>query len=366
MPEIRKHYRFRTSKANTLHGFTLVELLVVITIIGILIALLLPAIQAAREAARKMQCSNNLKQVGLAMHNYASQWECFPPRQTGTGVPYASSSVTTNLVRISAWVGLLPFFENRTMFDMVYSSVTYNGVAYASGGPAPWDNNYHPWAMRLGILACPSDAGNTDVRPASYSCGPSNYRFCMGDGTPGNYDSSVRGLFGYLAGTSFAEIRDGTSNTVAVSERLVCTDLTRVGENAAMNQDLASPISCKALNRSGQFPPGTTAYDTCEIGRRWAEGFAIFSGFTTILPPNSPTCQAGAWDGYPAIITPSSGHVGSVNCLFADGSVHNVSEVIDTGDLSASPPSKLTGKSPYGVWGALGTKAGDESASTPD
>ena len=344
-------------------GFTLVELLVVITIIGILIALLLPAVQAAREAARKMQCANNLKQIGLAMHNYHSQWGCFSPRQTGTGVPYSSSSITTNMVRISAWVGLLPFFEDKTVFDMVYSPATYNGVAYTAGGPAPWDNNYPPWTMRLPVLACPSDAGNSDVRPASYSCGPCNYRFCIGDGTPNNYDLTVRGISGYLNGVSFADIRDGSSNTLAVSERLVCTDLTRVGENVAMNQDISSPVSCKKLNQNGQFPSATTVYDTPEIGRRWAEGFAISSGFTTILPPNAPSCQTGAWDGYPGIFTPSSAHAGCVNCLFADGSVHSISEVIDTGNLSASPPTSLTGKSPYGVWGAMGTKAGDEVVS---
>ena len=122
------------SEGEPLHGFTppppppLVELLVVITIIGILIALLLPAVQAAREAARRIQCGNNLKQIGLALHGYHTALGCFPPRQTGTA---------GNSYRINGWVGLLPYMEQENMAAVINSSATYNSTAYPPGGPAP-------------------------------------------------------------------------------------------------------------------------------------------------------------------------------------------------------------------------------------
>jgi prepilin-type processing-associated H-X9-DG protein len=343
-----------------------VELLVVITIIGILIALLLPAVQAAREAARKMQCANNLKQLGLALHNYASQWQCFPPRQTGTGIMYVSSDTETNQQRAAGWVGLLPFVEGQNLLNMVYSKSTYNGVTYPIGGPAPWNNSYKPWAMRLNILACPSDAGNTDQLPASNVSGPCNYRFCMGDGTAYMTDQAVRGIFGFAKGTSFAEITDGSSNTIAIGERLVCSDLKSAKENCAENQSLTSPISCLSIGFNGDFASSVTTFDGYYMGRRWGDGAPVYAGLSTILPPNGPACLQGTWDGNPAIIPPSSSHPGCVNCAFADGSVHVISENIDTGSLSASPLTKLTGKSPYGVWGAMGTKAGEEVATLPD
>ena len=94
------------------------------------------------------------------------------------------------------------------------------------------------------------------------------------------------------------------------------------------------------------------------VGRHWADGVTVYSGFTTILPPNAPSCISGAWDGNPVLMTVSSSHPGGVNACMTDGSVRFIDETIDTGNLSAS--EVVTGQSPYGVWGSLGSKAGGE------
>jgi prepilin-type N-terminal cleavage/methylation domain-containing protein/prepilin-type processing-associated H-X9-DG protein len=345
-------------------GFTLVELLVVITIIGILIALLLPAVQAAREAARRMQCANNSKQIGLALHNYHSQWASFPFRQGGTG----ASGVNGNENRISGWVCLLPFLENAGLYEAIYSRSTYNSVTYAVGGPTPWTTpSYVPWMTRLVVLACPSDGGNTDKYPDIPSvCGPSNYRFCMGDSAIGSRDAG-RGIFGFNTRVSFADIRDGSSNTIAVAERLVCTDTYAVGENLVYNQGsgvVSSPIACKSKGVGVSYASSETVYPGAWMGRRWPDGLPMFAGFTTILPPNAASCLVGT-DVSAGILTPSSAHSGGISALFADGSVHFISESIDTGNLSMSAANP-TGQSPFGVWGALGTRDGGETVTTPD
>ena len=136
-------------------GFTLVELLVVIAIIGILVALLLPAVQAAREAARRMQCSNNLKQFGLALHNYHDVYKAFPPRRGGTagyGYVGATDRYDGNYDRKSAFIFLLAFLEQQPLADQVAAGnvLNTNGRMIPPGGPAGWyfNANWTPWGPR--------------------------------------------------------------------------------------------------------------------------------------------------------------------------------------------------------------------------
>src|SRR6266436_5426487 len=181
------------SQRNTA-GFTLVELLVVIAIIGVLVALLLPAVQAAREAARRSQCSNNLKQFGLALHNYHDTFKVFPPRRGGTNTAAGSSADPTrtfaNYDRLSAFVALLPFYEQKALADAIAAGgKTSTGMQIPSNGPAAWYSGsaagiYDPWKTQIKMLLCPSDKF---VIPSGNSNNAKNsYAFSLGDTVGGN------------------------------------------------------------------------------------------------------------------------------------------------------------------------------------
>ncbi len=337
-------------------GFTLVELLVVIAIIGVLIALLLPAVQAAREAARRSQCSNNLKQAGLALHNYHSTVKCFPFRMGGTAGPCNN---TSNCSRLGGWVLLLPYMEQSALYGQIVGGGVYNGTTYAPWGPHPWDGNFTPWVKRIQGLMCPSDPGTDRYT----GIGPTNYCFCVGDTSQGiNGNQRPRGIFGYYSMVDVAGVKDGTSNTLALSERVVCNYNEQVkggrANNIAVN---GNPSIC--FNQV----TGTT-YNTvvgCIAGVRWQDGNVGFVAVNTVFPPNSPTCQTGAWDGDDGLYPPTSFHAGGVNGLMADGSTRFISETIDTGNLTAAAPTDNAVPSPYGVWGALGSRMGSEPKALP-
>jgi len=192
-------------------GFTLVELLVVIAIIGILIALLLPAVQAAREAARRSQCTNNLKQFGLALHNYHDTYKVFPPRKGGSGC--AAGATTGNCERLSGFIGLLPFIEQKAMYEQIRAGDP--ALGYPPGGPAAW-YGWAPWNYPpRNQFVCPSDTGAPQGGQRLNS-----YGFSIGDQIISIRDATqVRGLFAFRTCYSTADILDGTSNTLAMSER---------------------------------------------------------------------------------------------------------------------------------------------------
>jgi len=341
-------------------GFTLVELLVVIAIIGVLIALLLPAVQAAREAARRAQCSNNLKQIGLALHNYHSALRCFPFRQGGT---VGSTDWTGNQERLCGWVLLLSYMEQAPLYQQVTSATTVNGNAVPPWGPRPWRYEYDPWRAQVPGLLCPSDVGGTkDTGVTEAGIGRTNYHFCSGDSIANINSLSVepRGIFGRRTRTRIADILDGTSNTIAVGERIIYTDSRSVKGGTAYNVT-GNPSTCAALKDSnGLYTTSDVFGGNYGAGRRWNDGATLFSGFNTVLPPNSPSCASGGstvHDGG-GIYSASSRHPGGAEVLLADGSVRFISETINAGDPAAA--EKSSGPSPYGVWGALGSKAGGE------
>ncbi len=356
-------------------GFTLVELLVVIAIIGVLVALLLPAVQAAREAARRSSCNNNLKQSVLGLHNYEATFKCFPSRQSGRG-NIQTATLPTHRLALSGWVSLLPFCEQQPLYDQVHSIVT-----------EPWANNVWTTAL-VPYLQCPSDEGRVDPNNAGRTRGLTSYAFCTGDDyaasqvTPQERTTSTlsaqmlpirhRGVFGRHNYPTLAEIIDGTSNTIALGERSRPgrpNDLGAAAIDASANPASYVPLSCRALLRGRTYIPTAVMFtsDTAP-GYRWAAGNAFFAGLTTILPPNSAVCvfgtarSAGAsahWDH--GIWSATSEHPGGVNVAMCDGSVRFVSNTIDAGNQSAiAPAGGAGGPSPYGVWGALGTKAGGE------
>jgi prepilin-type N-terminal cleavage/methylation domain-containing protein/prepilin-type processing-associated H-X9-DG protein len=358
-------------------GFTLVELLVVIAIIGVLIALLLPAVQAAREAARRMQCSNHLKQLGLAMHNYHDTHEAFPAR-AHMYLPYAGDH------RANLWPSVAPFFEMAPLLlATCNSNITADRI---SNNP----NIPEMRGMIIGPLACPSD--NWCFEAAADQIARSNYRVSTGD-WPARFGGSASEVSafdadpgstnrGFVAATkevwnTFGSITDGSSNTIAVSERVGPARVGMVKQGIYQGytgvfsgEDLQNPGEClKTKGLEGQYITTGTKNDS-QSGYNWLNGITAATTFATILPPNAPSCSVA----YNArlMLTATSNHPGGVSVNFCDGSVRFVSETIDTGDLTRSPAGTSpgdtasgtpTGASNYGVWGAIGTINGGENKS---
>ena len=345
--------RISSGRARYVRGFTLIELLVVIAIIAVLIALLLPAVQQAREAARRAQCQNNLKQLGLALHNYHGTFGTFPPRKTGTGT-------TGNNLRLSGFYGMLPFVEQAPLYDAIKAGDS----TQPPQGPRPWTswsvwNVTQPWAL------CPSDSQSETEKMV-------NYMFCLGDTIEDVRDSrDLRGMFSAIEGIRIGAIVDGTTNTIAMSEHLRGDEQPTTGNQVRVKQGIAlsvgglvtSPGACLATAGQGGYYVTTVQAKIKSGGRLW-DGQAEWCGFTTIIGPNGPSCSDGSnasGDNPNALLSPSSNHTGGVNVLMADGSVQFISDSIDTGTLTAPPVTG--GRSPYGAWGALGTTEGGEVAS---
>lgn len=359
------------NRAGRSPGFTLVELLVVIAIIGILIALLLPAVQAAREAARRSQCTNNLKQLALAVHNYADTFNAIPPKKAGTTGTGCVKQCNGNYG--SGWMRLLPFYEQQALYEMWASPQTLPSGTWPAFGPVPWDATggdiYEIYDTQVTTLLCPSDGAGVNKTPTAY--GRNNYVFSCGDSvdhanavTGNNQGTNPRGMFSNMAGRiTFASVTDGLSNTVMLSEHLIASDARRVRQGNAYNVSgiLNSPGTCYAQidpNDSKVFAASVVV--TTWPGTKWCHGSMSHVGFNTVLPPNGPSCAQLANDNTTEMVhPPTSNHPGGVNVAMGDASVRFISDTIDTGNIYATPTT--SGASRYGVWGALGTKDGGES-----
>lgn len=343
-------------------GFTLVELLVVIAIIGLLIALLLPAVQAAREAARRSQCTNNLKQLGLALHSYHDANGVFCAMGAGT-----EQGSVHNDGRLSGLVALLPYYEQKALYDRIAAGDPANGIPpWGPGTEASWA----VWDVSPPILRCPSDPGTRDGTETRLH----NYAFSQGDdylNNNGTNFNNTRGMFGRKIWYSTSNVEDGLSNTTAMSEHLrqgygtftaVKLDyrLGMVNMPELTDSNPPAPAAIYAYISGKYFIDGLTGVH--RFGSRWVRGAAAQAMFNTVLPPNGP-CAKNASSFEDLLLPPSSGHPGGVNVLMGDGSVRFVSDTINTGNLGAIQNNTYRGPSNYGVWGAMGSKAGAESVS---
>lgn len=366
-----------TCRVITRRGFTLIELLVVIAIIAVLISLLLPAVQSAREAARRTQCKNNLKQLGLAAHNYHDTHNTFPALATGPSTSFPDPNPRT-AGQISGLVALAPFFEQKNLYDL---------VDFSNVGP-PWEEDACvAWRTEIPMLTCPSDIQppRFDSDNDSNALGRNSYKFCMGVRVEDNMFSSgpaihqTDGLFAYRKHCGLAAATDGTSNTLLMAEMCQGNPGNRrdVKGNVAVFVDMrfaSTPIICKNTASGGQYHAGTMVnFDWAYPGTRWNDGAAYYSGFTTTLGPNQPSCTPFPFDRFWGIYSASSRHTGGVNVVMADGSVRFVSESIDTGDPTRNirrpgdnqgdpADAALPGLAKWGIWGALGTRAEGEVA----
>jgi prepilin-type N-terminal cleavage/methylation domain-containing protein/prepilin-type processing-associated H-X9-DG protein len=364
-----------------LRGFTLIELLVVIAIIAVLIALLLPAVQAAREAARRAQCTNNLKQVGIALHNYHSALDSFP---VGFLFPRTPSPGGTNALGIpdlhwrwSVLAQLSPFMEQAA----VYNAVNFNWpIAPGPGASGPFAGYpaYKPvpvhataMAAKVNFFLCPSDGAPAQVTlpDGSNTFGPSNYHFCTGDGQPGsghvgdagypiNKAQPANGAFILGPAQSAATITDGTSNTVAASEQLIGP-----ASGSTTTTTGASPVPAD-VRRAAVFVSTTPLPDNpsraCNdaiAGWRLDKGYAWWDGdyrsslYNHYLTPNSKLydCWQSSPPHDPAIKAARSNHPGGVNVLYCDGHIQFAKDSISVT-----------------TWRALGTRGGGEVVSASE
>ncbi len=341
-------------------GLTLLELLVVMAIIAILVSLLLPVVQQARESARRLACSNNLKQIGLAMHAYHETKHMLPFLRGGPGHDGGD--------RWSGMVHLLPFLEQQPLYELYTNQAETGGTL--DPGQLWTRDGFTPNATRISLFLCPSDPID-DIRQAGFA--PGNYVFCAGDRPGDPLSSRPRGAFGFNICSRLGFIEDGSSNTMAMSETARPLGERKAGEVALLGSPAAllRPADCVALwdDELRQYQPAATLTAAGQQpGLRWSDGGTLFGSYLGALGPNrGPACllsaAAPADTPYqPGLMTAASRHRGGVLVLLLDGSVRFISDSIDAGDPQAPfplPDDNLS-MSPYGVWGSLSTKASGE------
>jgi prepilin-type N-terminal cleavage/methylation domain-containing protein len=334
------------------HGFTLIELLVVIAIIAILIALLLPAVQMAREAARRSQCVNNLKQIGIAMHTY---------HDTHDVLAWGHGPLNWN--DWSALVLMLPYMEQSP----IYNAINFERRLPCSTGPGDCTGFASPGHVenttthrqKIDLFLCPSDidrltnieghlnySGNSGNSPAMYLTG--GFR--------------PNGLFAAVPESGSIRLRDaidGLSQTAAYSEFVKSSG---TGNNNGFRDNLKPPasISFVAAPANAQRGSPQVYYEACRqrspldqsvplsdmasrMGRLWYTGHGFGGRYNHVMPPNTWSCNSGGDNAAVGAYTAASHHPGIVNVLLADGTVRSVGDSVD-----------------IRVWWAIGSRSGTE------
>lgn len=343
----------KSMKVRVRRGFTLIELLVVIAVIAILITLLLPAVQQAREASRRTHCKNNLKQIGLALHNYLDTHTYFPPSFCiDIGVALSGNNGSWSIHG-----RILPFLEQGNLYQQVNLQKSWDSQL-STGVPQ----------LRIPTYLCPSEtrdrvrlnAGNPYIYPLNYGFNFGTWK--VYDPTNG---SGGDGAFFVNSRTSFSSFYDGMSQTLAISEVKTFTSYFR---NSPTNPGSTPPSQTSAL---ATFAPGAQfklgqGIDDNTGHTEWCDGRVHHSGFTTVFGPNTKVNYLHT-DGYTydidynsrqegnsatlptyAAVTSRSFHSGIVNSCLLDGSVRSFSNSID-----------------LSIWRALGTRNGSETFELP-
>ncbi|MEW4566229.1 DUF1559 domain-containing protein [Tautonia sp. JC769] len=345
-------------------GFTMIELLVVISVVGLLMALLLPAVQSAREAARRAQCTNNLKQIGLALQSYEGAFGSLPPGRMMTYDPrYAGPRppCTSSMVDKSLFVHIAPYLDHSLLYDSVNSSLTIFG-----------HENRTARAVAVSTFACPSDPDAGAVRhghsaslygqgfavagqpyPVFYGSYAGMYgsfyhnaipRVASGCTVPAAQIAQVNGVFNDLSPIRLASVSDGLSHTIFVTERALWPLRETFDHQGAL------------YSRYGWI-----------ISGNW--GASLVSSF---YPPNLYR-KVAPGRGSTQYFAASSLHPGGLNAMMGDGSVRFIKETIATWPYNPESGGPLGIRTsdedvwvnvpPTGVWQALATRAGGEVVS---
>jgi prepilin-type N-terminal cleavage/methylation domain-containing protein/prepilin-type processing-associated H-X9-DG protein len=338
-------------------GFTLIELLVVIAIIAILVALLLPAVQSAREAARRSQCKNNLKQIGLGLHNYHETYGILPPGVVNSGNSYgpdqSQGGMHTRALNHTGWVYLLPYIDQETLYNQFDLNIATNGhlktdntnniVTTVVGG---WPNANSPLVRTpITTYMCPSDEAEkgpqvrTDYINYGADHARTNYLFCAGghgNGWPEDrywniFASSVanlpngttgvpyRGMFGFNGSARIADITDGTSNTIAVAESIVMRSASATIFGRV--DDAYTPIW------AGHRRHGTFAVNHPDINTNHINNARYHINGDLHVP--GMTGSGATPDVRVHVNVASSIHSGGAHFLMGDGSARFISENLD-------------------------------------
>jgi prepilin-type N-terminal cleavage/methylation domain-containing protein len=341
----------RRSSGLPLQGFTLVELLVVIAIIGVLVALLLPAIQAARESARRTQCTNNLKQAALALHNFETSKGSYPPTMYWDGIVGDSSN------DLSVWARILPFIEEQAL-AMNLSPTSTEDQTMANGVPVQ--------SVRIATYICPTDPNdqmkvNSNGTPNSY---PMTYGVNLGPWLV--FDPTGRtmpsGSFYPNSRLRHGHFTDGLSNTLLAAEVKMWTPYYAGPVSGATATIPADPSVICGLGATPKMGPNVTDN---KAHTEWGDGKCQQTGVTSTFPPNTKvSCNYNGMSydvdftnqreggslsvsSY-AAITARSYHPDLVNAAMMDGSVRAIADGVD-----------------MSVWRAISTRNGAEIVDLP-
>lgn len=327
-------------------AFTLIELLVVIGVIAILVALLLPAVQAAREAARRMSCRNNLKQIGLALHGYHDAHRTLPFGCGFDNDGAVSTQGTLNDRRYSAHSQILPFLEQANVYNLLNFNVApfhpFTNAAVDEQAAPDFDiftvDNGFAASVPLSVFICPSDINRLNI-----IWGHNNYRACNGSSWSGRDGD---GMFGQISSVRLRDVTDGTTNTAMFSERCKGTPNHDTHDHLSDIYVMPGIWTNETFREfcSTHSPESATAWPhNIDSGQNWLSGNFNWTRYNHVLGPNRVSCKNGlTWDG--VSMSASSRHTGGVNLALADGSVRFVSDSVAEE-----------------IWLALGTVSGGET-----